>query len=330
MTTALAFRPVRRGPSPASMSDSSRSRRSDSIPPLGLAALVLSTLAAVPIFLGGGGSEATTIEVHAALTTLPAHVTAPLLEEIETEDLFDAGAKEDALDVLAQEPRASLISPSRPTPTESRPGADTSPTPTTNDPVAADSASTDSGAVAPTTAPANPPESDIAAPSTTAVPSTEPPSTDPPSTDPPTTEPPTTEPPVTQPAAEPSATAPPAPEPAPVEAPAVESGASEPAPTPAADPVAPSQPTAAQWEVLRQCESGGNYTIVSRNGLYHGAYQFSVQTWDRTAQASGLGHLAGVLPSQASPADQDTMALGLWNLRGWAPWPSCGKKAAAA
>ena len=98
--------------------------------------------------------------------------------------------------------------------------------------------------------------------------------------------------------------------------------------TTTAAPAAPGQPTAAQWDVLRQCESSGNYSIVSANGRYRGAYQFSQATWDWVA---GLDHpgLLGVDPSTAAPADQDAMALSLWIRRGWSPWPICGAKASA-
>jgi len=71
------------------------------------------------------------------------------------------------------------------------------------------------------------------------------------------------------------------------------------------------------WEKLRQCESGGNYSAVSANGLYHGAYQFDVGTW-RSIGGQGL-------PSLASPAEQDLRAQLLYNERGSAPWPHCGK-----
>ncbi len=69
---------------------------------------------------------------------------------------------------------------------------------------------------------------------------------------------------------------------------------------------------------------------MSGNGRYHGAYQFSVATWDSTARSAGRPELVGVVPSQASAADQDSLALHLWTLRGWAPWPSCGRQVANA
>ena len=91
------------------------------------------------------------------------------------------------------------------------------------------------------------------------------------------------------------------------------------APTPAP----PGGPTAEQWAALRQCESGGNYSIVSANGRYRGAYQFSQATWDSVA-AAAHPHLVGVDPAAASPGDQDAMALALYSMRGPSPWPHCG------
>jgi hypothetical protein len=81
-------------------------------------------------------------------------------------------------------------------------------------------------------------------------------------------------------------------------------------------------PTAADWEALRQCESSGNYGIDSGNG-YFGAYQFSQATWDWVASME-RPDLVGVVPSDASPADQDALAFALYDLRGAAPWPTCG------
>lgn len=72
------------------------------------------------------------------------------------------------------------------------------------------------------------------------------------------------------------------------------------------------------WAALAQCESGGNPTIVSRNGLYHGLYQFSVGTWQ---SVGGTG-----LPSQASPAEQTQRAQALQARSGWGQWPACSSK----
>ena len=99
-----------------------------------------------------------------------------------------------------------------------------------------------------------------------------------------------------------------------------------PAPAPAPVAVAPapsggmSADEAAFLACVRQRESGGNYAIVSANGLYYGAYQFMRSTWDNTAANAGRGDLVGVPPNQASPADQDAMALSLYRWQGKAPW----------
>lgn len=76
-------------------------------------------------------------------------------------------------------------------------------------------------------------------------------------------------------------------------------------------------PTPGQWAQLRQCESGGNYRAVSPGGTYRGAYQFDLSTW-RTVGGTGD-------PIAASPAEQDHRAQLLWQSRGHAPWPVCGR-----
>ncbi|HWH27712.1 MAG TPA: transglycosylase family protein [Mycobacteriales bacterium] len=68
---------------------------------------------------------------------------------------------------------------------------------------------------------------------------------------------------------------------------------------------------------LRQCESGGNYSINTGNG-YYGAYQFNLSTW-RGVGGSGYPH-------QNPPSVQDEMATRLYESRGWSPWPSCSQK----
>ena len=69
-----------------------------------------------------------------------------------------------------------------------------------------------------------------------------------------------------------------------------------------------------------QAESGGNYSIVSANGLYMGAFQFAQGTWNSAAAAAGLGYLVGVPPNDASRAAQDTVAVVLYHLDGERPW----------
>ncbi len=152
-----------------------------------------------------------------------------------------------------------------------------------------------------------------------------------------TTAPPTTRPPATTARPAPATTRPPAttarPAPATTRPPAT---TARPAPTTAAPPPAPrtpappaqgGDPTPAQWAALRQCESGGNYGAIGGGGAYRGAYQFARSTWDSVARMHGyLSHLVGVDPAAAAPADQDAMALALYRMSGWSPWPSCGAK----
>jgi len=74
---------------------------------------------------------------------------------------------------------------------------------------------------------------------------------------------------------------------------------------------AAADPSSADWAALRQCESGGNYSINTGNG-YYGAYQFDQSTW------TGVG--GSGRPDRASRAEQDFRALYLYRMRGWAPW----------
>jgi septal ring factor EnvC (AmiA/AmiB activator) len=70
----------------------------------------------------------------------------------------------------------------------------------------------------------------------------------------------------------------------------------------------------------RARESRGNYGVVSASGIYYGAYQFSISTWNITANHAGRIDLVGVPPNRASVADQDDMAWTLYQWQGKAPW----------
>lgn len=72
------------------------------------------------------------------------------------------------------------------------------------------------------------------------------------------------------------------------------------------------------WGALAACESGGNPSVVSSNGLYHGLYQFDAQTW----QSMGGSGVA----SDASAAEQTQRAQQLYDSRGSQPWPVCGAR----
>jgi hypothetical protein len=69
-------------------------------------------------------------------------------------------------------------------------------------------------------------------------------------------------------------------------------------------------------ERIAQCESRGDPTAVSRNGLYYGKYQFSLRTW---RAVGGTGN-----PAAASEAEQDRRAAILYRRAGRSPWPICG------
>jgi hypothetical protein len=105
--------------------------------------------------------------------------------------------------------------------------------------------------------------------------------------------------------------------------PAARTQAAAPPPPPAT--VAPSGPGASGGEAaflacVRRRESGGNYSVVSSNGLWFGAYQMTRQTWDSTARHAGRPDLVGIPPNLASPADQDHLALVLYRWQGKTPW----------
>ncbi|MCP4087712.1 MAG: hypothetical protein GY745_22095 [Actinomycetia bacterium] len=85
---------------------------------------------------------------------------------------------------------------------------------------------------------------------------------------------------------------------------------------PRVDPVT-GDPTPEAWAALRNCESGANYGAISPSGRYRGAYQFDVATW---LTVGGAGD-----PAAASPEEQDARALILFQRRGAAPWPVCGR-----
>lgn len=116
-------------------------------------------------------------------------------------------------------------------------------------------------------------------------------------------------------------------------APAVQAApVTTPAPTTTAKPVATAAPTggataaeAAFLACVRQRESGGNYAIVSPDGLYMGAYQFYQGTWNSAANIAGRPDLVGLKPNTVAPGDQDAVALAYYRYAGASPWGGhCG------
>jgi peptidoglycan hydrolase CwlO-like protein len=70
----------------------------------------------------------------------------------------------------------------------------------------------------------------------------------------------------------------------------------------------------------RQAESSGNYDAISPSGTYMGAFQFSQSTWDEAADMAGMPQLVGVPPNEASAADQNALAIALYDADGEQPW----------
>ncbi|WP_419995634.1 ubiquitin-like domain-containing protein [Streptomyces boninensis] len=71
------------------------------------------------------------------------------------------------------------------------------------------------------------------------------------------------------------------------------------------------------WDALAACESGGRATAVDASGSYGGLYQFDTGTW------RGLGGTGR--PQDAPAAEQTKRAKKLYQQRGAAPWPGCGR-----
>ncbi len=69
-----------------------------------------------------------------------------------------------------------------------------------------------------------------------------------------------------------------------------------------------------------ESDTAGGYAAVSPDGVYRGAYQFLRSTWNNVARAAGRPDLVGVDPAAAAPADQDQLALFLFQHAGPGPW----------
>jgi hypothetical protein len=73
-------------------------------------------------------------------------------------------------------------------------------------------------------------------------------------------------------------------------------------------------------QCVLQAESSGNYGAVSPGGTYMGGFQFSQATWNEAAQLAGMPQLINVPPNEATPAQQDDLAIALYNADGQQPW----------
>jgi hypothetical protein len=73
-------------------------------------------------------------------------------------------------------------------------------------------------------------------------------------------------------------------------------------------------------QCVLQVESGGNYDAVSPGGTYMGGFQFSQPTWNDAANLAGMPQLVNVPPNEATPAEQDDLAIALYQADGEQPW----------
>lgn len=83
-----------------------------------------------------------------------------------------------------------------------------------------------------------------------------------------------------------------------------------------ARPAYPQEPPGV-WDLLAQCESGGNWAINTGNG-YYGGVQFLPSSW---AAVGGTG-----LPHEASREEQIARARILLAYQGWGAWPACSAR----
>ena len=81
------------------------------------------------------------------------------------------------------------------------------------------------------------------------------------------------------------------------------------------------RPVAAPFlQCVLQAESGGNYDAVSPGGTYMGGFQFSQATWNEAAELAGMPQLINVPPNEATPAEQDDLAIALYEADGEQSW----------
>ena len=73
-------------------------------------------------------------------------------------------------------------------------------------------------------------------------------------------------------------------------------------------------------QCVLQAESGGNYDAVSPDGIYMGGFQFSQATWNAAAELAGMPQLINVPPNEATPAEQDDLAIALYEADGQQSW----------
>jgi len=75
---------------------------------------------------------------------------------------------------------------------------------------------------------------------------------------------------------------------------------------------------------IARCESGMNPGAVSKNGLYHGLFQFVASTWSSNRKAMGLDPSPSLM---TNPEEAIKTASFKMSRDGIGAWPHCGKKA---
>jgi len=94
----------------------------------------------------------------------------------------------------------------------------------------------------------------------------------------------------------------------------------KPKPVVAAAPAPAASTSGLNWDAVAACESGGNWADNTGNG-YYGGLQFNNSTW--------LSNGGGAYAPRADLATKDqqiAIATKLYQSRGSAPWPVCGKR----
>ena len=74
------------------------------------------------------------------------------------------------------------------------------------------------------------------------------------------------------------------------------------------------------WDMLAQCESGGNWSINTGNG-YYGGLQFHPQTWTGYG-----GEQYAPRADLATKAQQIAIAEKVLARQGWGAWPACSRE----
>jgi hypothetical protein len=82
------------------------------------------------------------------------------------------------------------------------------------------------------------------------------------------------------------------------------------------------EPPSRTLEAIAHCESRGDPTAISADGVYRGKYQFDMTTWQ---SLGGSGD-----PARAGEREQDHRARTLAADRGSTPWPVCGSASAGS